>query len=541
MVSLWGSGKNDHGTAESDQRTGDDENQPDSRASVRRGYREPDEHTRLLPRGGEGFLSPDDPAVVSPYNLWSVRALKGLSIILLVITFIWWILLLISMFVTPPMMQTRGSGFFNFSYATLTLGNLIFGLLFFAVPSKPMTVWGLVLAVLLFADMIIILSFPRIRTQEGWVGIASVIWAALIAVHNVGQNQAVAKGKQEEEERLTGRVETRRSLLEWLAVFTETVIMGIIAIVAILLTATLILRARDASLESPGKMYLVDNDKYAVHLACVGVDNGDESTLTVLLEAGERPVEAGLQPFIDTLYQNGTVDRYCYWDRPGFAWSDNAPSPHSAGMSADSLAEALALAGEEGPWVLVSADIGGIYSRIFASRHAHSVHGILLIDTLHEDDLQNVGRPGRGFVLWLRGIISPLGLDRLAGAIFKGRTREDRVFGQSTHQNGRYIKVKLQENLVAEPITSSEITTARRIQTRKTQLIVVSSGLEVGRSEKWAKKQEDLTTITDNLISWDVVKSAPHDVWTASEGRKVLAQRLKQLLVNENSSRQSHL
>jgi pimeloyl-ACP methyl ester carboxylesterase len=469
-----------------------------------------------------------------------VRALKALSVILLVITFIWWILLLVSMFVTPPMMQTRGSGFFNFSYTTLTLGNLIFGLLFFAVPSKPMTVWGLVLAVLLFADMIIISSFPRIRTQEGWVGIVSVVWAALIAIYNVGQNQAVAKGKHEEEERLTGRVETRRSLLEWLAVFAETVIVAIIAIVAILLTATLIIRARDASLESPGKMYLVDNGKYAVHLACVGVDNGDHgSTLTVLLEAGERPVEASLQPFIDTLYQNGTIDRYCYWDRPGFAWSDNAPSPHSAGMSADSLAQALALAGEEGPWVLVSADIGGLYSRIFASRHAHEVHGILLIDTLHEDDLQNVGRPGRGFMLWLRGVISPLGLDRLTGAVFKGRAREDRVFGQSTHQNGRYIKAKLQENLVAGPITSNEITTARHIQARKTQLVVVSSGLEVRRSEKWAKKQEDLTKITDNLISWDVVKNAPHDVWTASEGRMVLAQRLKQL-VNKNRSRQTH-
>jgi hypothetical protein len=79
MVSLWGSGKNDHGTAESDQRTGDDENQPDSRASVRRGYREPDEHTRLLPRGGEGFLSPDDPAVVYPVLYVVIAVIKSLA------------------------------------------------------------------------------------------------------------------------------------------------------------------------------------------------------------------------------------------------------------------------------------------------------------------------------------------------------------------------------------------------------------------------------------------------------------------------------
>jgi pimeloyl-ACP methyl ester carboxylesterase len=441
------------------------------------------------------------------------------------------VFLLVSIFVTPPLMYNRGSGFTDFSYTTLTVGNLIVSLLFFTIPSKPMIMWNAVLALLLLVDMIVILAVPRIRLEEGWVGIASIMWAVLISGYNVAQVYFVEKGKEEEEERLTGRVETRRSLFEWVSVFVETIVLGVIALVAILLTATLILRARDASLEPPGKRYLVKNGRFEVHLACVGsISDPDSKTPTIMVEAGERPSEHSLLAFIHNAYRNGTIERYCYWDRPGFGWSDNAPSPHSAGMATDALSEALALAGEEGPWILVSAGVGSIYSRIFASRHIHDVKGLFMIDPTHEDQLQQIGKAGRGFVLWGRGIISPLGLDRLAGAIFKGRTREDRVYGKVSYQNGKYIKAKLQENLVAESMTSSEIASAKNIQIPDTPLVVVSSGVEVRKNEKWAKQQEEMTKVTDNLVSWDVVRGAKHEVWTSWEGRKVLERRLGEIV-----------
>lgn len=151
------------------------------------------------------------------------------------------------------MIHPRGSGFFAFSYTTLATGYLALGILFFAVPSKPMVIWGITLAVLLLVDTIIILAVPRIRLEEGWIGIASAVWVTLIATYQVVQNRAVAWGKREEEERLTGREETRRSLLEWVVVFAETILLALMAIVAGLFTATLILRAFDAGLEAPGE------------------------------------------------------------------------------------------------------------------------------------------------------------------------------------------------------------------------------------------------------------------------------------------------
>lgn len=547
MVSLWGS-KNGEERSEGDEaETSGDDSRQQPRHS---GGREPDERTRLLPPRNDGYLDPDDPAVsslpssyptprssishqVSPYNLWSVRALRYLCVLFLVISFLWWVLLLVSIFVSPPMMHSRGSGFFDFSYTTLTIGNLLVAILFFSTPSKPMEIGSLIVAGFLLIDMIIILAVPRIRAEEGWVGIASVVWATVMALYNVLTDRVVAWGKKEEEERLTGRQESRRTLREWCAVLTASVLMVVMIAVVILLTATLILRGRDAGLAPPGERYYVDGDKYQIHLACVGdvsYNSEGKRNPTVLLEGGENPVEDTFDDWVYDAYQNGTIYRYCYYDRPGLAWSDNAPSPHSAGMTSDALSEALARAGEEHPWVLVSAGIGGIYGRIFSSRHRHEVSGIMLIDALHEDLLYKVAKPGRGFVLWARGIISPLGYDRLFGAIAKGRKPEDRVYGRSAYQNGKYIKANLQENLVANSLTKNEVSQARNIQDENTPLVVVSSGINVRKDGEWETKQRDLTKITNDLVSWDVVNAAPHEVWKTLEGRQILEKRLGELV-----------
>ena len=383
MVSLWGTKKNGD-----DEQEEDDQRPTTSSSSTRdtpRQSEDTNERTRLLPQQqrqqprGQGYLSPDDPAV-SPYNLWSVRALRWFELVFLVITFLWWVLLLVSIFVSPPKFNSRGSGFFDFSFTSLTVGNLLVGLIFFAVPSAAMSILSMATSVLLLIDMIIILAVPQIRVEEGWVGIASVIWAAFIGFYNVITNRTVKWGKGQEEERLTGRQETRRTLKEWLAIMVATIIMVVYVIIVILLTAVLVLRARDATVELPGEKILVDGEKYAVHVACVGeqvyYEDGKPKP-TVLLEGGYMPVEYTFEDWVYDARQNGTIDRYCYWDRPGIAFSENAPSPHSGGMSAAALSEALAIKGEEGPWILVGAGIGGIYSRIFSARNVRNVVGKL--------------------------------------------------------------------------------------------------------------------------------------------------------------------
>lgn len=345
-------------------------------------------------------------------------------------------------------------------------------------------------------------------------------------------DRTVKWGKEEEEERLTGRAETRRTLSEWLAVLLSTIAYVIMTVAAVLITLTIILRALDAGVAPPGKLYWVDSGNYRVHVYCHGnkTDSSGTKLPTVFFEGGERPVEQHLWSFADDAIKNGSISRYCFADRPGLGWSDTAPSPLSVGFAADALSEALARAGETGPWVVASGGIGSLYARVFASRHGDEVEGIVLIDPLHEDLLDEVAASGRGFLLWLRGVISPLGLDRLSGALFKGRSSRDRIYGRAAQQGGKYIFAKLQESLVAGSFSRRDVESSRQIQHRDTPLVVVSSGKQIKHDSKWEKKQRDLTTLTDNLKHWDIVDGAPHEVWATQEGRDKIEKRLRQLV-----------
>ena len=379
--------------------------------------------------------------------------------------------------------------------------------------------------------MILLLAVQQTRYEEGWVGTTSAIWALLMSFWTLLTDRMVKWGKAEEEERLTGRAETRRTLFEWSEVMLSTIGYALLTTALVLITLNIIVRALDASYAAPGKMYWVDGDKYRIHVYCHGnkTDSKGDKLPTVFFEGGERPVER-LWEFADNAIKNGSISRYCFADRPGYGWSDTAPSPLSAGFATDVLSEALVKAGETGPWVLASAGIGSIYSRVFSSRHGHAVKGLILIDPLHEDLLGEVAAPGRGFLLWLRGVISPLGLDRLPGAIFRGRNSKDRTYGCSAQQGGKFIFAQLQESLVAGSFTKRDVETGREIQRKDTPLVVISSGKHVKSSGKWEKKQRDLTKLTENLKSWDIVNGAPHEVWNTLEGREKIEKRLRQLV-----------
>ncbi|KAI1174974.1 mitochondrial integral membrane protein [Nemania sp. FL0916] len=524
MKGIWGGSREGQNDGNPNQAS------PRRSASTERDSMPPDEHTRLLPNrvDSTNYLSPDDPAV-SPYNLWSVRFTRYLTILFTLVAFAWWIILVVSTFVTPPGFHTRGSGFFPFGYASVALANLLFTLVFFAVPAKAVRIASIIVGAVLLIDAVLLIAVQQTRYEEGWVGMTSVLWAFLTVIWTLATDRLVAWGKYEEEERLTGRAEARRTLGEWVAVSVSTLSMVILAVVVFLMSCTLVLRALDAGLAAPGKLYWVDGGRYRLHVYCHG-SNKHAETPTVLLEGGEGPVENGLWGFVDDAVKNGSISRYCFIDRPGFAWSDTAPSPISAGMAVEAIDEALVRAGEDGPWVLMSAGIGSIYSRIFSSRHGENIKGILLVDPLHEDLLDEIGAPGRGFLLWLRGIISPLGLDRIPGAVFKGRSKEDRVWGRSSYQTGKQIFAKLQENMVAGSLSKRDVASSRAIQDKDVLLTVVSSGAHIRKDSRWEGKQRDLTGLTHKLQHWDIVKDAPHRVWETLEGRELIEKRLRQLV-----------
>lgn len=116
---------------------------------------------------------------VSPYNVFTVRLVRWITVFFTVVTFLWWTVQLISAFVTPPGLHTPGSGFFAFAYATLTLFNLVGLLTFFATPSQAVRVLCITMSVLLAVDSIIIVAVEKTRHEEGWVGIATALCMAI--------------------------------------------------------------------------------------------------------------------------------------------------------------------------------------------------------------------------------------------------------------------------------------------------------------------------------------------------------------------------
>ncbi|KAH8159198.1 hypothetical protein CIB48_g9050 [Xylaria polymorpha] len=484
MKSIWGGSREDQS----------DDGSARNSLHAERDSAPPSEHTRLLPNRVESrpYLTPDDPAV-SPYNLRSIR------------------------FTMIP--------YYNLHPDRLRMVDCHFGVDVRHATRFPHPRIGLLSLQLcefgtcqptLFAA---ILRSPRegfhqTRYEEGWVGMVSVLWAFVMAIWTLATDRLVEWGKYEEEERLTGRGETRRTLGEWVAVSVSTISMVIIAVVLFLMTCMLVLRALDAGLAAPGKMYWVDGDKYRLHVYCHG-NHTDSKLPTVLIEGGEGSIEGDLWDFADNAVNNGSISRYCFVDRPGISWSDTAPSPLSAGMAVEAIDEALARAGEDGPWVLMSVGIGSIYSRILSSRHGKDVKG-LLYEASHcgSEALSHHLELLKYLKLYLRA-----GPKKIASG------------GRSAYQTGKRIFAKLQENLVAGTLSKRDVASSRAIQAQDVPLTLVSSGVKIREDKKWEKQQRDLSHLTHKLRHWDIVDDAPHQVWETLEGREVIEKRLKQLVL----------
>jgi pimeloyl-ACP methyl ester carboxylesterase len=80
------------------------------------------------------------------------------------------------------------------------------------------------------------------------------------------------------------------------------------------------------------------------------------------------------------------ITRACSYDRAGFGWSESGPLPRTAGRIADELHTLLRVAAVPAPYVLVGHSFGGLVTRLYASRHADEVVGLVLIEPAIPDE-----------------------------------------------------------------------------------------------------------------------------------------------------------
>lgn len=515
------------------------------------------EDERLTANERTQLLTPEDPQV-TPYNLLSVRITRSVVTVFFAVSVVAFLLLTLNLFVHVPGLYTRGGGFLSWFFSLLAVSTTVNSALFFSTPSATERQIQYVTILLLFIDLIILVATPQLRYGEVAAGLLIPVWAILTSSLSAVSDLIVQWGKSSEERRLTGRVETRRTLSEWLKVslnlFFNLLNLGLL----ILTTLSITLFAIDASrVPAPGERVSVDHAAYKVHINCFDLpgnhlyllqenlqqthpyvsrpDKPDPSkkNVTILAEAGSTSSEV-YWSWITDLYAMNEIPRVCTWDRPGVAFSDSARGLTSAGDVSDILSEALTSffsSEAEGSQkelpnlLLVSHGIGGLYSRVFASKHIASVKGMILIDTLHEDLIADYLTLWRGFKLFFKGAISPLGLQSI-WSLFKRHGSFDRIAGKDMVHNSKFLNYQLKENAVAW-VSRSEVRASNAVLVNlDIPVEVVSSSQMIKKSKKWSAKQRELTRLTKENVGWKILEGG-HDLWEEGKTRKELQQILK--------------
>lgn len=140
---------------------------------------------------------------------------------------------------------------------------------------------------------------------------------------------------------------------------------------------------------------LFDVGQRRMHLHCTG-----SGSPVVVFEAGASSFAldwALVQPAL------ARTTRVCSYDRAGLGWSD----PTTRGDTPENIVRDLRLllqvARERGPFILVGASRGGIYTRMFELLHPSDVAGMVFVDPSHEDRLF-VDVDGRTVPIWARSL-----------------------------------------------------------------------------------------------------------------------------------------
>jgi pimeloyl-ACP methyl ester carboxylesterase len=109
---------------------------------------------------------------------------------------------------------------------------------------------------------------------------------------------------------------------------------------------------------------------------------------TVVLETGLGAESEAWSEVYQAIARTTRVLRY---DRAGRGSSDPAPGRRDALEMVSDLRRLLQVTGIVGPYILVGHSFGGLLMRLFAHRYGESVAGIVLVDSMHEDQFDVFG------------------------------------------------------------------------------------------------------------------------------------------------------
>jgi pimeloyl-ACP methyl ester carboxylesterase len=244
---------------------------------------------------------------------------------------------------------------------------------------------------------------------------------------------------------------------------------------------------------------LVDVGDHSLHINCVG-----EGSPTVILEAANGGMSAH---WARVQQEVAKATRVCAYDRAGMGWSEPGPGPPNATQTTAELHVLLREANEEGPYVLVSHSLAGLYSRIYAQRYPEEVAGIVLVDSSHPGQFE-----GSGAALTINrvvGVVGPLIARTGIPRVFKlypsnpelpplQREQSDSLYYRTPHQ------VAVFEEMGTIPDTMEKARGSGTIGEKP--LVVVSSA---DHDAQTGALQEEFTALSSNSTQ-RVVEGSTH-------------------------------
>jgi pimeloyl-ACP methyl ester carboxylesterase len=167
-------------------------------------------------------------------------------------------------------------------------------------------------------------------------------------------------------------------------------LLGLLAVATLAGSAYEMWARHRGAAEFPAPGILVDIGGRRIHLDCRGA-----GAPIVVFESGlDLYGSLSWSAVQDSVAR---ITRACSYDRAGIMWSDRSGEARNGVAIASDLHEALKVAGEQGPYVMVGHSLGGPYVMTFAKQFGADVAGIVFVDASHPDQQRRmkeaVGRP----------------------------------------------------------------------------------------------------------------------------------------------------
>jgi pimeloyl-ACP methyl ester carboxylesterase len=205
------------------------------------------------------------------------------------------------------------------------------------------------------------------------------------------------------------------------------IVVLVVAILALVTGTAGAIAKSNLAKQHPAPGQLVDVGGYKLHIDCTG-----EGSPTVILEAGFADYSATwtyVQPEV------AKATRVCSYDRAGYGWSDPSPHPRTANWRVEELHTLLENANIQSPYVLVGHSLGGILMRVYAHTFPDQVVGMVLVDSMHEEQYDRL--PGAKSSISdlarqfrMLGVLSSTGFMALAPQAIPDQGVPEEVFAQ---------------------------------------------------------------------------------------------------------------